>query len=187
MSIKQNLTAITRELCSYAAMVNEEELSAVLPMLLQAERIFVAGSGRSGFVGRAFANRMMHLGLRMHVVGETTTPSIRSKDVLFVISGSGNTASHVNNARLAKAEGAAVITITIFPQNQIGSVADARIVLPGKTDKIEDTKHQAESAQPAGNMFEQLSWLTCDSIAMELQKQLRQTQDQMHYRHANME
>lgn len=187
MLIKQNLIAITKELCFYADVVKEEELCAVIPMLLHADRIFVAGSGRSGFVGRAFANRMMHLGLHMHVVGEATTPSIRKKDVLFIISGSGNTASHVNNARLAKAEGAAVITMTIFPNNKIGSMADACIVLPGKTDKIEDTGNQAESAQPAGNMFEQLSWFTCDSIAMELQKQLGQTQEQMHYRHANME
>ena len=187
MNLQETLVGICKELQTSAANVQDEQLTTAIGMLLEGKRIFVAGSGRSGFVARAFANRMMHLGLSMHVVGETTTPSIRNGDVLFVISGSGNTASHVSNANLAKSEGARVITMTIFPQNKIGSVADAIIVLPGKTDKIEDTTQQATSLQPAGNMFEQLSWLTCDCIAMGVQKELKQTQDQMHYRHANME
>lgn len=187
MIIKNNLKCICEELCRYADQVREEEITKAVVALRKAKRIFVGGSGRSGFVARAFANRMMHLGLQMYVVGETTTPSIRKGDVLFIISGSGNTASHVNNANLAKKEGATVITMTIFPENKIGSIADLSIVLPGKTDKIENSEKQASSIQPAGNMFEQLSWLTCDSIAIAMQKELQQTQDQMHYRHANME
>lgn len=31
--------------------------------ILKADRILVAGAGRSGFVARAFANRLMHMGL----------------------------------------------------------------------------------------------------------------------------
>ncbi|MEG0736282.1 MAG: 6-phospho-3-hexuloisomerase [Longicatena sp.] len=186
MNTSESIVGIGQELATYATHIKEEELDTAISMLSKAKRIFVGGSGRSGFVARAFANRMMHLGITMYVVGETTTPSIRKDDVLFIISGSGNTASHVNNAFLANKEGAKVITITIFPQNKIGSVADACVVLPGKTDKIED-ENQSESLQPAGNMFEQLSWLTCDAIAMSIQKERHQTQEQMHYRHANME
>lgn len=187
MSIKSDLKNITEELSRYADELHNEQCIQTVDMLSKAKRIFVAGSGRSGFVARAFANRMMHLGLTMYVVGETTTPSIRKDDVLFIISGSGNTASHVNNANLAKREGAHIITITIFPNHKIGSVADIIIELPGKTDKVEDITKQAISVQPAGNMFEQLSWLTCDCIAIAMQKELHQTQEQMHYRHANME
>lgn len=187
MNTLDNLMSIAAELDHYAADIQSDELEAAVELLLSAKRIFAAGSGRSGFVCRAFANRMMHLGLHMHVVGETTTPSIRKGDVLFIISGSGNTASHVSNAVLARTEGASIITITIFPENKIGSQADVTIKLPGKTDKIEELQGQSVSAQPAGNMFEQLSWLTCDAIAMTLKERLHQSQDQMHYRHANME
>lgn len=187
MNTQENVKGISEELCSFADQIQQEELDAAIQMMLAAKRIFVAGSGRSGFVARAFANRMMHLGLSIYVVGETTTPSIRKDDVLFIISGSGNTASHVSNATLAKAEAAKIITITIFPNHKIGRIADIIVVLPGKTDKVIDASKQAVSLQPAGNMFEQLSWLTCDAIAMSVQEALNQSQDQMHYRHANME
>ena len=38
------------------------------------------------------AMRLMHLGLTVHVVGETTAPAIRSNDLLLAASGSGTTA-----------------------------------------------------------------------------------------------
>ena len=43
-----------------------------------ADRIFVAGKGRSGFVANSFAMRLNQLGEHAYVVGESTTPSIKS-------------------------------------------------------------------------------------------------------------
>lgn len=42
-----------------------------------ADRIFVAGKGRSGFVANSFAMRLNQLGEHAYVVGESTTPSIK--------------------------------------------------------------------------------------------------------------
>ena len=52
---------------------------------------FVAGKGRSGFVANSFAMRLNQLGKQAHVVGESTTPAIKSNDVFVIISGSGST------------------------------------------------------------------------------------------------
>lgn len=52
--------------------------------ILKADRIFVAGAGRSGFVARAFANRLMHMGLTVFFVGEPTTPAIKAGDLLVI-------------------------------------------------------------------------------------------------------
>ncbi len=42
--------------------------------LLSAKRIYVMGAGRSGLIAKAFAMRLMHLGMHSYVVGETITP-----------------------------------------------------------------------------------------------------------------
>lgn len=186
MKVIENVNTIINELSENSSQIDGQQLEEAVQMILDANRVFIAGSGRSGFVGRAFANRLMHMGLTMYFTGETTTPSIREGDLLFVLSGSGSTASHVSNTNVAKKVGAKVLTITIFPENTIGSLADQCVVLPGYTYKSDSTD-QIETKQLAGSMFEQLSWITCDAIAMELKERLNQTQDQMQYRHANME
>ena len=56
-----------------------------------ADRIFVAGKGRSGFVANSFAMRLNQLGEHAYVVGESTTPSIKEHDLFIIISGSGST------------------------------------------------------------------------------------------------
>lgn len=45
-------------------------IECVAMRLAKAKRIFVAGEGRSGFMGKAFAMRLMHLGATVYAVGE---------------------------------------------------------------------------------------------------------------------
>ena len=146
----------------------------------------MAGAGRSGFVARAFSNRLMHLGLTVYFVGEPTTPSIQEGDLLVIASGSGETGSLKVMAQKAKKQGASLATITIFPQASIGSLADAVIAVPGSTPKSElaDT---AVSVQPMGNAFEQMLWLICDTVVIILMKRLGRTEEEMFALHANLE
>ena len=46
-------------------------------------KIFVVGVGRSGFVGRAFALRLMNLGFNVYFLGETITPAAGEKDLIL--------------------------------------------------------------------------------------------------------
>ncbi|MEO2871981.1 6-phospho-3-hexuloisomerase [Lacticaseibacillus paracasei] len=179
----KSLKTIIRELDQYAPMIDDTQVETV-----QANRIFIGGAGRSGFAGRGFAMRLMHLGLHAYFVGETTTPSIGEGDLLVIGSGSGSTGSLVVDAKKAKAVGAKLATVTIYPTAEIGSLADAIIAIPGETPKNEtgaaDTAH---SVQPMGTLFEQLSWLTYDAIILELMKLTGETTDTMFPRHANLE
>ena len=45
----------------------------------------------------------------------------------------------------------------------------------------------AESVQPMGNLFEQMSWLVYDSIIMALMEEMNQTVEEMMARHTNLE
>ncbi len=56
---------------------------------MQARKIFVAGAGRSGFMIKSFAMRMMHIGLEAYAVGETIAPRLEKEDLLIMASGSG--------------------------------------------------------------------------------------------------
>src|SRR5687767_11860125 len=66
-------------------------LEAFLDVLQPKRRIFLYGRGRSGFVARAFAVRLMHLGFQTYVVGETITAPVAKQDVVILVSGSGTT------------------------------------------------------------------------------------------------
>lgn len=184
----RNLETIIRELETYGAKVEQEPVRRLAEECVRAKRIFTGGAGRSGFAARGFANRLMHLGLTAYFVGEPTTPSIREGDLLVLGSGSGTTASLVVNAGKAKAVGARLATLTIFPEAEIGKLADVVVKIPGATPKKgEDAKDSACSVQPMGNLFEQLSWLVYDSVIMELMELTGETSDTMYPRHANLE
>ena len=104
------LKSILQELTENEKRVSQAEMEKFADAILKADRIFVAGAGRSGFVARAFANRLMHMGLTVFFVGEPTTPAIKAGDLLVIGSGSGETGSLVVMAQKAKKIGASVIT-----------------------------------------------------------------------------
>ncbi|MDF7638121.1 6-phospho-3-hexuloisomerase [Lactobacillus sp. ESL0791] len=184
----EKLAVISQEIAKYSQKIDDEQLKQVAKLCHQAKRIFVAGAGRSGFAARGFANRLMQLGLTAYFVGETTTPSIQKGDLLVIGSGSGSTGSLVVDAQKAKKCGAQIATLTIYPDATIGKLADGSIIIPGETPKNESVDHDtAESIQPMGTLFEQLSWLTYDAIILELMELTGETSESMFPRHANLE
>ena len=186
MEYGEMLKGIIDELAVNADKVSVDRLEALADAIYGAKRIFVAGAGRAGFAARAFALRLMHLGLTAFFVGEPTTPSIQPGDLLVIISGSGETGSLAVMANRAKMFGAKLATITIHPEATIGSLADVVVRLPGATPKsaLGDT---VGSIQPMANAFEQLSWLSCDVVIMILMDKLHKDADEMFKRHANLE
>ena len=158
----KTLQIITNELYKYGKLIKEDEVKEVVELCQKANRIFIAGAGRSGFCARGFANRMMHLGFTVYFVGETTTPSIQEGDLLIVGSGSGTTASLVSDCKKAKAQNKAgqaqkaiIATLTICPEAPIGEMADAIITIPGATQKNAEHTNDVVTEQPGGNLFEQ--------------------------------
>ena len=117
-----NLSKVVEELSRFSQEVSQEDADKMVEEILKANRVFVAGAGRSGFAARGFANRLSHLGFDVSFVGEPTTPPIKAGDLLVIGSGSGTTGSLVKMAETAKKQGAAIATVTIAPKNTIGSM-----------------------------------------------------------------
>ena len=110
-----DLEAVLDELGKALRAVDPGELRALQERVGAARRVFVAGAGRSGLVVRAFAMRLMHLGLQVYVVGDVTTPAFAAGDLLVIGSGSGETDSLCAVPRKAKALGGVLAVVTIVP------------------------------------------------------------------------
>ena len=78
------LKSILQELTENEKRVSQDEMEKFADAILKADRIFVAGAGRSGFVARAFANRLMHMGLTVFL--SENRPHRRSRQVIFLLS-----------------------------------------------------------------------------------------------------
>ncbi|OBZ16171.1 hypothetical protein A8L34_27470 [Bacillus sp. FJAT-27264] len=185
-TLAKQMEVILSELETGTTLMNVAESEQVLNALYHTKRIFLAGSGRSGLAIRAFANRLLHLGKTVYMVGDITTPSIQAGDVLFIGSGSGETAGIIVNAKKAKQSGATVILNTTNSQSTLGKLADYLLVI--KVDNKEtDTNAMESSVQPMGSAFEQLSLLLYDAIVLEWAASFNVTHDDMKLRHANLE
>ncbi|WP_304125325.1 6-phospho-3-hexuloisomerase [Methanosphaera cuniculi] len=185
--IIENITKTTKN-------VKDEEVTQMTKMLEDVENIFVMGLGRSGLVARAFAMRLMHLGLSVYVVGETTTPAIRENDCLLAISGSGETSHIISTTEIAKGIGSKIIAITSYPESTLGKLSDIIIQLQGRT-KI-DAENDYTSRQisgmhqtlsPMGTIFEISALIFLDSIIAQMMNDLGQTEKDLKARHTVLE
>ncbi|WP_159887323.1 6-phospho-3-hexuloisomerase [Paenibacillus puerhi] len=186
MKANQYTASIVKELQLSASRIAEEEAEQLALLLLSAKRIFLAGAGRSGLMGRAFAMRLMHMGLQAYVVGETVTPGIARDDVLLIGSGSGETQSLVAMARKAVDLGAEVALVTTAPQSAIGRLAGTSVKLPG-VPKDQGNGSDYRTIQPMASLFEQSLLVFYDSLILRMMELRGLTSDTMYARHANLE
>jgi 6-phospho-3-hexuloisomerase len=166
--------------------VDSRQCDRLVQGILQAEHVFVAGRGRSGLQMSAFAMRLMHLGLKVYVVEEVTTPGITSVDFLLIGSGSGKTASLIQYANRAKELYASVGLITADPRSEIASLADLVVEIPAPTPKS-DRLSGRTSFQPMGSLFEQSLGIFLDILILQIMKEEDIDSRQMFARHANLE
>ncbi|MDR6690343.1 6-phospho-3-hexuloisomerase [Microbacterium sp. 1154] len=185
-AVASSLSRIAEEVASVVDRLASEpgDLDRVLDVLTGADRVFVVGAGRSGLALRMTAMRLMHLGLEVHVVGETTTPAIRAQDALLTASGSGTTGGIIRAAETAADVGARIVAITTAPDSPLARAADALVTVPAAT-KLD--RSGAASAQYAGSLFEQAVVLVGDAIFDALWHRSGATADELWPRHANLE
>ena len=131
-TLHESMELLTKHIAQALEELDLNSVSEMLDEILSAKSIFVMGTGRSGLVGKAFATRLMHLGLRVYVVGESTTPALHSGDVVVAISGSGETLSIVDLGSVVKKIGASLIVVTSQPDSTLGIIADKTVRIFGR-------------------------------------------------------
>jgi 6-phospho-3-hexuloisomerase len=177
--------------------LDPDQVKKMIEMIVDAKKkIFVVGVGRSGFIGRAFAVRLMNLGFNVYFLGETITPAATREDLIIVISGSGTSKLAITATSAAKEIGAKVIAITSYPESQLGRTADHIVFVGGRTKIGWPRKKdylarqilgERETLSPLGSIFENNAMIFLDSLVVELMHRLGKTEEELRKLHATIE
>lgn len=161
--------------------VDPKQVADFARRVRDARHIILFGMGRSGLVAKAFTIRLAHLGLDAYVVGETTTPPIDQRDLVVLVSGTGETYSVVLTGQIARDLDAPVAVVTANRKSRLGRLADLCIVL--ETEEDADREHLA----PLGTLFEDSALLFFDGVVAHLMEEMDETEHDMRSRHSKLE
>ena len=193
--VKEVTDWVLQEIGGVIQSIDEGEIERMIDMILESKenKILLIGTGRSGFVGRAFALRLMHLGFNVYVSGETITPALTPDDLVVVISGSGTTTTSVAQAEVAERIGSKIIAITSHSDSPLAKVAGEVVVIKGRTklDQIRDYEGRQIRGEydnaPLGTMFELSVMVFLDSVIADLMQRLGIHEIDLRKRHSNTE
>jgi len=171
--------------------ISPDEFRKFIEIIINSPRIYVVGAGRSGMVTRAFAMRLVHLGRKVFVVGETVTAALRKGDTLLAVSSSGKTTLVVETARAAKSLKGRVVAITSDLNAPLATLADAIVLIPSKVRPREYPHYEVGELMggrfmPLGTLFEISVLIFFEACVIELMNRLGVKEEQMKKIHANI-
>jgi 6-phospho-3-hexuloisomerase len=174
--------------------LDEKTIMELMELLTSSKNVFLLGQGRSGLVARAFAMRLMHLGIGVYVVGETITPAISQEDCLLAISGSGETSYIISTAKIAQKRGAKIVAVTSYDESTLGKMSDLIVHIQGRT-KVDIEKNYVKRQikgkhlplSPLGTLFEVSSLIFLDGLIAQLMDKMGKTERDLKERHTVLE
>jgi 6-phospho-3-hexuloisomerase len=197
--VKSSSLALIELISKNLLEVSEEEVNKCVDLILSRrdKEIFIMGAGRSGLVGRAFALRLLHLGYKVHILGETLMPSVSKDDLVIAISGSGSTKLVITAVEAAKRVGATIMGITSFPDSPLGKLSDFILQVKGRImPNVEANGRDYFARQilglheplaPLGTLFEDTCMILLDAMIPILMNKLNLSEEDLGRRHANIE
>lgn len=194
--VQEMMRLMASRIRSIANTISDDDVKKFLAELLQAKRVYVIGAGRSGLVAKAFAMRLMHLGLQAYVVGETITPALNNGDLLVVLSGSGKTRTIADIAKTAHEIGAHICLITSNADSVIGNLSECIVIIEHQRDAVQDDAAEFEIRQmmgdhksfaPLGTLFETASMIFADAVISRLMEITQTDESALKNRHTNIE
>ena len=199
-SITDLMLLMTDRIGETARSLDAAETGAFVDAILAARRIYVVGAGRSGLVARAFAMRLMHLGMESYVIGETITPALHEGDLLVAFSGSGETHSIVEFCETAQGLGGQVCLLTTTPDSTLGRTADLVVDLGVASPPVHEAPGQYEVRQltgqyrsaspdfaPFGTLFEMTALIFSDAVLSALMELKHCSLDEIKGRISNIQ
>lgn len=179
------LKTILSEIEQVIDKIDQAKIDTFADQLLAAPRVFVTGEGRSGLMARAFAMRLMHLGLTVYVVGETTTPALTGTDALVTVSGSGTTWETAHIAQQAKDLGSTIFAVTTNPESTLAKLATHALIIPAATKWRR--AGEVATKQPLGSLFDQSTHIVLDAVCLYIADRKDISNEAARQRHTNIE
>jgi 6-phospho-3-hexuloisomerase len=193
------LTMISR-IEEVAKSVDQRQVECFLTEINRAERIFVLGAGRSGFVAKSFGMRLMHLGMTAYVVGETVTPAFHKGDTLVAFSGSGKTKSVLEACQTTQQIGGTICLITGTKCSPMADLASCVVHLQTDDESVHTGSDHFDLRQlkgehrsishpstPLGTLFETSAMIFADSVVSALIELKNCSIDDIIHRYSNMQ
>lgn len=162
------------------AQIDPAAIARAVEILKRAPATFVFGAGRSGIIGRAFAMRLVQVGLTAYVIGESVTPIVRRGDAVFILSGRGESYSSIQAANIVRREGAELIVVTGRRTSKLAHASSLLIPLDFKEESVD------RRLAPLGTLFESASLRLTDALIAELMRARNESEETMRARHAIM-
>jgi len=157
---------------------------SILEILENKNRVFLYGAGRSGFIARAFAQRLMHLGIKSCFISDAVTYRYTEDDLLIIISGSGGTTSSLAITQKAKEIGGKIVLFTTNPESSIGHISDLVVAIKGKS---KDKATSEISLAPYTSLFDISTLSVLDAIGGVLMDILNISENDIDKTHASIE
>ena len=170
------------EIIDFKAIINT--INLILQIHENNGIVFLYGAGRSGFIARSFAQRLMHLGIKSCFISDAVTYQYKDQDLLMLISGSGETTSTVAIAKKAKEIGGKIILLSNNPKSSIGKISDCIVFVKGKS---KDLALSQETLAPYTSLFDISTLAVLDSIGGVLMNELGVTEADIDNKHASIE
>jgi len=158
--------------------VPDDVHAAFVKTLLTSDQIVVAGRGRSGMVGAAFARRLGQMGLRAWGLDDSTVPRLGAGDALVACTGSGTTPTVLSLMDTAIKGEARVLAVTRKPA-ETDLRADVTVEL--------DVPRSSGNPFPLGTLFEASLLAYLDQVVVDLIDALGATESELGARHTNLE
>jgi len=178
VEMKEAVCYIVKEVQEALQNVDAKVVEEMVSSVISAEKVFVYGVGRSGLVGQAFAVRLVQMGLDVHFIGEMTTPIVGEKDIVIIISNTGETMSAIQTANIVRRVGAKVIAVTSNINSKLSQAANVSLELAPKRDE------QRRKLAPLGTLFEDTAFILFDCMVPVIMNRLGLTESSLRRRHA---
>ena len=171
-------------LCKVVVDNQREAISEFMDIILTASNkrtsdtrdttIYLAGAGRSGFVAKAFAMRLMHLGFYVYVFGESIAPPVNDGDIIIIVSKSGKSNSITQIVEDSKLDDVKFLAVCGSEECDLAKIADAKIIIKSLSQRLINMGAEAQPLELIlmGTSFELSAFILLDALVCELMESL---------------
>jgi len=166
--------------------LDDSDVDRAVQMIVDAKSTVVFGGGRERLQIMGFAMRMFHLGMKVAVEGDMTTPAVGPGDLFIVTVGPGEISTALALLGVAKDAGATILVITAQPKGRAAQYADFVLTVPAQT-MADDQGEQKSSVLPMGSLYEGAIFLLFEIMVLKLREKVTVDPEIMRANHTNLE
>jgi len=179
--MKEIAYSILDEIKNTVKLIDERSLFMLAEAILEAKRVFLAGSGRSEQNARNFAMRLMHLSIPSYVVRDVTTPAIAKEDLMILFANAPESKWLCDIAKKAYQAEAVVAAFSLNASSPIADLSRVCVTIP------KSPSSGVAALQAAGVVFDQTCMVLSDMLVIHLSHKMNKPTEELMRNRSNLE